>query len=98
MQRKNPGKELPTIIKRILLQYSFHQFKERLEYMCEIYKCKLILVNEALTTKSCSCCGSINDKVGKSEEYNCPNCSLKLDRDVNSARNILIKGMTILKG
>ena len=86
---------IAPFIKRILLQYSFHKFKQRLTYMCERYGCKLILVAPALTTKTCSNCGDINE-VAKSETYNCPNCSFSCDRDVNSAKNILIKGMTIM--
>lgn len=90
------GKIAP-FVKRILLQYSFYKFKQRLTYMCEKYGCKLILVAPALTTKTCSNCGSIYE-VARSETYNCPNCSFSCDRDINSAKNILIKGMTIMFG
>jgi len=96
VQSKKGKKDLSALIKRILLQFSFYQFKQRLEYACERYGCKLILVHEALTSKTCSCCGHRQD-IGSSEEYKCPNCKSCLDRDVNSARNILIKGMTQLE-
>jgi len=96
-KKKEGQKNLAGIVKRVLLQYSFYKFKQRLEYMCEKHGCKLILVHEALTTKTCSSCGSIKEQ-GKSETYNCSACNTSFDRDENSARNILIKGMTMLTG
>ena len=88
-------KKLPKIIKRLLNQFSFFQFKQRLEYMCEKINRKLILVNEALTTKTCSNCGTKNN-IGSSETYTCSKCNHTFDRDINSAKNILIKGITVL--
>ena len=87
--------DTPKIVKRILLQYSFYQFKQRLEYMCKKKGCKLILVHAALTSKTCSCCGSIKD-AGTSETYKCGTCKSSFDRDANSAKNILIKGLSVL--
>lgn len=94
IKKKN---KLKGIVKRILNQYAFYQFKQRLEYECEKYGSKVIYVHEALTTKTCSCCGNISHTVGSSEEYCCSKCNNRIDRDVNSAINILIKGLTALK-
>jgi putative transposase len=88
-------KDLPALVKRILQQYSFFSFKQRLEYLCERNNCKLILVHEALTSKSCSSCGNVGE-VGKSEVYKCLRCGGSFDRDGNSAKNILVKGMSVL--
>lgn len=87
---------LPSLIKRILNQYSFYEFKQRLEYMCESKGRKLILVHEALTSQGCCRCGSKNN-VGKSESYTCSVCNHAIDRDDNSAYNMLIKGMNVLQ-
>jgi IS605 OrfB family transposase len=81
--------------KRIIQQYSFYKFKQRLAYLCDKYSCKLILVHPALTTKGCSFCGALQN-IKKSETYSCPNCSFTTDRDWNSGKNVLVKGMTIL--
>jgi putative transposase len=72
----------------------FYQFKSKLEYKCKINNKILIKVNEAYTTKTCSCCGNIYD-IGDSKIYNCENnkCKIVCDRDVNSGRNILMKGL-----
>ena len=46
---------------------------------------------EEYTSKTCSCCGSLNTKLGSSKIFNCPSCKVILDRDENGARNILLK-------
>ncbi len=48
------------------------------------------LINEYLTSKLCSGCGEYND-VGKSKIYEYSTCKLKIDRDINGAKNIGMK-------
>ena len=87
--------KLPSKIKRILNQYSFHQFKTRLQYGSEMRGCKLIKVHSALTSKVCCNCGNKND-VGASEEYTCETCQHTFDRDENAGINMIIKGLTAI--
>jgi IS605 OrfB family transposase len=85
---------LPKIIKRILLQYSFFSFKQKLIWKGNLKDCNVISVNEAYTSKICCNCGTINN-VGSKEVYNCI-CGLEIDRDYNGAINILLKTHTLL--
>ena len=71
----------------------FYSFKQRLLYKSICYNKLVIMVNEAYTTKTCSCCGTINNNVGSSEIFNCTNCNKYIGRDVNAAKNILLKGI-----
>ena len=71
----------------------FYSFKQRLLYKSICYNKLVIPVNEAYTTKTCSCCGTINNNVGSSEIFNCTNCNKSVGRDVNAAKNILLKGI-----
>lgn len=57
--------------------------------------CHIIEVEESWTSKTCSSCGKINN-VGKSKTLLCWNCGLLIDRDINGARNILLKNMNVL--
>lgn len=52
---------------------------------------QLVLVNPKNTTQTCSRCGELRkDKLTLRDRiFECKYCRLKLDRDVNSARNIL---------
>jgi len=87
------GRKLPRIVKRMMLMYSFYQFKEKLKYKCEMYGKKLIIVDESYTSCTCTRCGTIN-KMGGLETYDCMlGCGIILDRDVVGARNIFIKNV-----
>jgi len=91
---KNP--KLPRIVKRILNQYSFHKFKTKLIWACNLRGNDIIFLDEAFTTKACSCCGKCNWKVNKSEVFKCRKCKLILDRDENSSINMAIKSLSLM--
>jgi putative transposase len=88
------GYKLKKITKRLMVMYSFHRFKEKLQYKCGIYNKKLLIVDESYTSCTCGRCGHIN-KTGGKEEFNCSMCDLKMDRDVGGSRNILLKNITL---
>jgi transposase len=53
-------------------------------------------VDEAYTTRTCGLCGTLNDTVGDAKTFQCvdPHCGVHIDRDVNGARNILLRELT----
>lgn len=51
----------------------------------------LYIVDESYTSKTCGRCGNLNNKLGGNKIYKCTNCNLVIDRDINGARNILLK-------
>ena len=53
-------------------------------------------VDEAYTTRTCGLCGTLNDTVGNAKTFRCvdPQCGVDIDRDVNGARNILLRELT----
>ena len=59
-------------------------------------------VNEAYSTQTCSCCGSLPASSPKGRAglrmraWTCSNCGATHDRDVNAARNILARGLARL--
>jgi len=50
-------------------------------------------VNPAYTSQICSRCGNIVEKDLSVRIHECPYCNLKMDRDINAARNILKRGL-----
>jgi hypothetical protein len=54
------------------------------------FNVNLNIVKEHYTSKTCGVCGNTKD-IGSDSEYECKNCKCHLDRDLNGARNILIK-------
>ncbi len=61
----------------------------------EIRNCKVEIVNEAWTSKTCSNCGTCKDALSKTTRiYDCYNCGLSTDRDVNGSINIMLRYFT----
>ena len=60
----------------------------------EFLNCKVIIVQEDFTSKTCGNCGFIKKDLGKAETFNCDKCSLCIDRDTNGSRNIFLKYLT----
>lgn len=85
-------RKLPKVTKRMLYMFCFHSFFLKLKFKCETTKTKLKIVGEEYTSKTCTGCGELNN-VGSSEVYNCKNCNLTIDRDINASRNILLKNI-----
>ncbi|WP_208460983.1 RNA-guided endonuclease InsQ/TnpB family protein [Paraburkholderia mimosarum] len=60
-------------------------------------------VNEAFSTQTCSCCGSIPPSSPKSRaglgirQWTCSDCGAEHDRDTNAARNIVRLGLQALE-
>lgn len=69
---------------------SFAKFRQYLSYKCDWYGKELIVINRfEPTSKKCSCCGWIKkDLTLKDRQFNCEQCSLSIDRDLNAALNI----------
>jgi putative transposase len=69
---------------------SWGSFVEKLSYKAESADNKrLILVNPRNTTKTCSSCLFVKDKMELSDRiYSCEKCGLSIDRDINAAKNI----------
>ena len=80
---------------RKLLTFSHYRFRERLLMKSKIQDgLKVHVLGEEYTTKTCGKCGNLNNNVGSKKEFRCIKCGLCLDRDVNGARNIMIKYFT----
>jgi len=72
--------------------WSHCSFVDRLKMKSKTFSnCKVEIVKEDYTSKTCGRCGILNNKLGGSKTFNCSKCSLEIDRDFNGARNILLK-------
>ena len=87
-----------TKMAKSVLDAGWFMLKTQLEYKANARSVVFLEVNEAFTTQTCSCCGTkagpkglsgLNDRV-----WQCVECSVIHDRDINSALNILASGTT----
>jgi transposase len=70
----------------------WNMFANMLAYKAEGAGCRVVFVDPKDTSKMCSRCGDIRDNLTLWERnYNCPNCGLSTNRDLNAARNILLR-------
>lgn len=81
---------------RSMLTWSHFHFRERLAFKCRERGSKLVVVNEAWTSKTCSNCGKVKHDLGKAKVFHCEHCSSTFDRDVNGAKNIFLKNYEAL--
>jgi putative transposase len=72
---------------------SWGRFTQFLTYKAESAGCRIVKVDPKNTTKTCSKCGNIQYIPLYKREYICSNCGHQIDRDYNSATNILNKGL-----
>ena len=91
MSNKNKCK-LAAMTKRLGYSLSHFIFRQRLKDRCEETGTKYIEVDERYTSKTCSRCENVKQNLGGSRVYQCNNCNLLINRDVNAAINIYKRG------
>ncbi len=77
---------------------SFYEFKRQLTYKSEKFGTFLVLIDRWFpSSKKCSCCGHIKSDLTLADRiYECGECSLVIDRDLNAALNIEMEALRIL--
>ncbi len=79
---------------RKTIELSHRSLLMRLRNKVEIYEHRrFYLVKEPFTSKTCGSCGKLNN-VGCGRVYKCSKCDYEADRDLNAARNILIRTLS----
>jgi putative transposase len=86
-------RRLNSRVKFVLNQLSHYKFKQHLFSKAKEYGCLCVEVTEEYTSQLCAKCGRI-DKLYVDRMKKCKKCKHKINRDVNGARNILLKYMS----
>ena len=81
---------------RKMMTWSHYAFKRRLLDHAQHFGCKVFIVNESVTSKTCGECGAMTESLGSSKMFHCALCNVTMDRDVNAARNILMRNLLLL--
>ncbi len=71
--------------------WGLYSFVQMLVYKCLLYGKELVFLDERDTSKMCSGCGHLQAMPLYKRTYVCAECGLMLDRDENSAVNILAR-------
>lgn len=75
---------------------SWSMFVNWVEYFAKLHKVVVVEVPPQYTSQDCSNCGDRVKKTLSTRTHQCSKCGLKLHRDHNAARNILVKGLEVL--
>ncbi len=82
-------------VKFVLNMLSHYKFRQHLITKSNEYGCQVIECTEEYTTKCCGRCGFLsNTCVNRVKE--CQKCGYRINRDINGARNILIKNHSMV--
>ena len=83
---------------RSMLTWSHYSFKQKLLYKSGLTngKCQVVICGEEYTSKTCTSCGHIHQKLGGAKTFKCPQCKLEIDRDYSGARNVFLKNSSHL--
>ncbi|NET15101.1 MAG: IS200/IS605 family element transposase accessory protein TnpB [Okeania sp. SIO1H6] len=74
---------------KAIADMGFYEFRRQLEYKTQWYGSELVVVDRFFpSSKTCSNCGHIQDMSLGVRTYNCPECGLSIDRDLNASINL----------
>lgn len=92
---KKRNRKLRSKTVRQMCCWSHYSFRQALKEKAELFPwVKVVVVDEAYTSKTCEECGHIHRKLGGNKTFKCPECGHVADRDLHAARNILLRYLT----
>jgi putative transposase len=80
-------KKLNKKSKTLLSRYRHCEFLDKLSSKGQ----NVFEVNESYTSKTCSNCGNLHESLLNKDIYNCDCCKIKIGRDINASRNIMLR-------
>ncbi|MGB7709640.1 MAG: transposase [Microcoleus sp.] len=78
---------------RAMLTWAHYRFKQTIKHQANIRNASVIDVTEEYTSKTCTHCGHVHQKLGGSKVFTCPDCGYSIPRDYNGAFGILLKAL-----
>lgn len=91
----NQSSKLTNKTCRLMLSMAHAEFRNRLHCKSVENDTKLMICTEEFTSKTCTYCGHLND-IGSSREHNCKRCQNVFHRDINAARNMILKHIEVV--
>ena len=95
---ENPGQgvTIKSAANRTMLEQTWGEFAQILTYKAEGAGMSLVRVDPAYTSLTCSKCGVAQFDSSRQERnrirFRCPDCGNNLNRSINAAKNILVRG------
>lgn len=87
-------RKIRTKTARAMLTWAHYRFKLFLKQKAHLNGCTVVDVTEEYTSKTCTRCGHIHQKLGGAKTFKCPSCGHTLPRDMNGAFGIMLKALS----
>ena len=86
---RRDGRAFGSNTARAMYTWSFSKFAQRVESAAFRYSGRHVCsdATEPGTSKTCGCCGWWHAQLGGKKKFRCESCGVRMDRDVNGARN-----------
>ena len=84
-------RKIRTRTVRSMLGLAHYRFRQKLEWMCRKYGKRLVIANEAYTSRTRSWDGIVDRKLGGAKTVS--DGSIVVDRDMNGARGIMLRAL-----
>ena len=97
MARRSEARCIGNKTARMMYTWAHYRFRQRLLHKArEHRRCRVVIVREDYTSKTCGRCGMINKSLGGAETYRCRSrtCGYVAGRGTSAARNILLRYLT----
>ena len=93
--RRSEGKKRRINSKSVrqMLTFSHYKFEKHLKQAAIKKGVIVVLCNESYTSKTCGNCGGVHHRLGGAKVFKCPHCGIHISRDVNGARNIMLRAL-----
>lgn len=88
-----PKQEVGYFLATWQVHWFYAQVQDRLAEMASRVGIHVEWVNPRHTSIRCSRCGTRGTRIGK--RFSCPHCNLRLDADLNAARNIVVAPISL---
>jgi putative transposase len=93
---KRGARKINSMTSRNMLTWSHYGFRQLLKNKAELHPwVHVIETEEPYTSKTCGKCGVINNSLGGNKTFTCKSCGFKADRDINGARNIMLRYLSL---
>ena len=93
LMSKRGCRKIRTKTVRGMMSWAHGKFRETLKSMCDKKGKVMINPSESYTSKTCSSCGWIDEKLGGKKTFRCRKKGKIVDRDVNGARGIFLRAL-----
>ena len=84
-------RKIRTKTVRSMLGLAHYRFRQKLEWMCRKYGKRLVICNEACTSRTRSWDGFVNENLGGAKAVS--DGSIVVDRDMKGARGIMLRAL-----